>query len=191
MNKLQIKLDEVNYFDIDIGRIPFSTAGLPSDEAAKIDAAVAEYNANFDNNVVNDALVKVAYPCQCRMGEVMLRHQRRASILGDNAQPLQLSLEQEDLDAYKYGVCVLSKDGKAEKIELIVRECKNCHKIDFWGNSAVFTQLMAEAITNMESVQNDEGLPADEFAESLFGKDAYLEDIPDDDVSDAFVKNPE
>lgn len=153
MAKLQVNMEEVTFFDIDDGTTPFDEETVSADVLKEVEAA----NNKFIDEVINLELLKISQPCQCRMAEFMNKHQKRAALLGGPPNSYVPTLDQEDVDAYKFGIIVRSVDGYIKSIEGIIRECRNCHKIDFWGNSAVFTRLMAESFRNfMESTREAE-----------------------------------
>lgn len=158
MAKLQVNMEEVTFYDIDDSAIPFDEEVADAEVLRGIEAA----NNKFINEVINLELLKISQPCQCRMAEFMNKHQKRAALLGGPPNSYVPALDQEDVDAYKFGIIVRSIDGYIKSIEGIIRECRGCHKIDFWGNSAVFTRLMAESFRNyMESTHENEETSAD------------------------------
>lgn len=109
-------------------------------------------NDQFITEKLVPSLLSRCAPCSCRMQEIAEREIRKAQLLGRAPSP-NIALTQEDVDAYKFGVVLTMEKGRYTKINLIVRTCKKCKDIHFWGEGDVFTKLMAEAFTRMADIE--------------------------------------
>lgn len=145
MAKLQVNMENVDFYEIDIDNPPFDEGNFTADEMEVRNA----HNDKFIEEELQKKLLPLCAPCACRMQEVIARTQRRASLLQAKG-PVAPTLEQEDVDAYKFGVIVTMSDGMYQEISCIIKECVQCHHIDIWGNSTVITRLMAETFTHYE-----------------------------------------
>ena len=94
--------------------------------------------------------------CKCSMAEFMQKNERRRQLMNLSPQQYQPGIDQDDIDNFKFAVVVITKDGIPEGISAIIRECKKCHKIEYWGNIAVFARMVAEITTNFISANGDQ-----------------------------------
>ena len=160
MEKLKIDLENLGIYEVDLDEVPFDFDALSEEERKEID----DFNDKFINEKIQPMLLSNAAPCQCRMPEIMERHMRRSSLMQDPRMANMIQMTQEDVDAWKFSVIVYMEHGKYTEVRLTVRECRKCHAVTFWGDSDVFTQLMAESITRLYNVRNH---PETEGVEAL------------------------
>lgn len=149
-DNLRIKMDDVDFFEVDIDNPPYNPDMAPEDYRQE----VIEDNDKFVNEVLNAKLLSMAAPCPCRTGEVVRKNQTRAKLMGMNPAQMPLMLDQEDIDAVKFGVVAMSTKGKYTDIACIVRECRQCHHVDIHGDSTVITRLLAESYTHYADAQD-------------------------------------
>lgn len=171
------KADEPDYLD-----------RIPEDEREALEKA----NNEWIQQHLTPKLMSLTGFCGCRMPEVMERTQRRAMLaaLPPNAIVTPI-IEQEDVDAYKFVVVVVADHDKYEDISLIIRECKKCSKIDFWGDAYMLGGQIAALINDAytaktfvtETIGDEEPEPAPEpeavevSADSPLGEGAVFEDL--------------
>lgn len=150
-NKLKINLEELALYEVDLDEVPFDFGALSEEERKEIDA----FNDKYIEEVLQPELMRNVGPCPCRMPEIMERHARKSALLQNpNSINNVIEITQEDVDAWKFSAVLYMVHGKYTDIKLIVRECRKCHSISFWGDSEVFVQLMAESITRLYNVKN-------------------------------------
>ncbi len=184
-NELSIKFEEnvlfliVDKFDDELERTPEETAELNQKNQEWITATLVP------------KLLSLSGFCPCRMSEVYERAQRRQTILQgfatDGGDMIQLT--QEDVDTYKYVVVVVAEHDQYESISLIIRECKKCNKLDFWGDSTMLGTAMGRIINESytladmvpapaEDASPEEGITdIDVTSESPLGEGAVFEDL--------------
>ena len=152
MAKLTIDFEKnVNgFYEIDMNNPPFDYDSLTEEEQKEIDV----YNNQFIEGELTNRLLALCAPCPCRVQEVMMKHQNRARLVGqDKYVP---TLDQDDVDAYTWAVVISSKDGKYTSVDMIVKECKNCHEIHTYGDSSVYGRLLAESFTHYADSKTEE-----------------------------------
>lgn len=121
-------------------------------------------NNNFIDKAVIPELMAKCNVCQCYMPKFMEKNERKRMILNVPPQQYHPELDQEDIDMNEFGIIVMAHDEKYVGISCIVRECAHCHQLNFWGDSAVMSRIVAEFTTNFisESHQHNETMSNDE-----------------------------
>lgn len=147
--------------------------------------ALNEKNQDWITKTLIPKLLSLSGFCPCRMQEVYERAHRRQSIL-QGANPIpgndMIQLTQEDVDTYKYVVVVVAEHDSYESISLIIRECKKCNKLDFWGDSTMLGSAMGRIINDSYTLadmvpENYEVEDIDVSEESPLGADTALENL--------------
>ena len=180
-NKLTVNLDKLSIYEIDIDNPPFSTDGLSEEEIKALD----EVNEEFLQKNVYPILIQRSAPCGCRQQEVLERALRRSQLMGKQFNG-QIALEQEDVDAYNYGVILEVSGGKYTKVNMITQECSKCGRLSIWNGGSVFLRLMAESFTRI--IDSASVPDTDEELLKSLGLDPSeykLENLPDDDKEEA------
>ena len=175
----KIKLDEVDFFEIDTDREPYDAEAVGEEVAKEND----EFNEKYIENELNQECLRHAMPCQCRAGEFMMKQQKRAQLLNlKPGSPYMAKLDQEDVDAFKYGIIVEMSNGRYTRIPCVVTECKRCHEIKIYGDSTVLTRLLAESFTHYVS-SNDDGNEegSNPLQEMLNSGEYEMTDIPEEE----------
>lgn len=152
---------------------------LPQEVQDEIEAK----NTKFLTEVVEPEIMKTFGICQCNMPEFIARNERKRQLLAVPPQAFQPTIEQEDVDKYKYAIIVISDHGVMTGVSCFMRECKTCHKIDYWGDVSVFAHLLAEITTNFvtmnQETESEEVSEVDVDADHPLGPGAMLSDIPE------------
>ncbi len=182
-NELSIKFEEnvlfliVDKFDDELERTPEETAELN------------QKNQEWITTTLVPKLLSLSGFCACRMSEVYERTQRRANLIAKPGIMPVPTIEQEDIDAYKYVVVVVAEHDQYESISLIIRECKKCNKLDFWGDSTMLGTAMGRIINESYTLADMIPAPAEDAsleesimnvdvtAENLLGEGAVFEDL--------------
>ena len=175
----KIKLNEVDFFEIDTDREPYIAEAVGEEVAKEND----EFNEKYIENELNQECLRHAMPCQCRAGEFMMKQQKRAQLLNlKPGSPYMAKLDQEDVDAFKYGIIVEMSNGRYTRIPCVVTECKRCHEIKIYGDSTVLTRLLAESFTHYVS-SNDDGNEegSNPLQEMLNSGEYEMTDIPEEE----------
>ena len=182
MAELHINLDNLDFYEVDVDNPPFNESDHTEEELK----AIEEHNDKFMETDLNKTLIPMCNPCNCRMGEIMDRTMRRAQLLGQRPGPnIQINLEQEDVDAYKFGIVVTMEGGRYKSIDCIVKECKKCHHIEINGNSSVITRLLAESFTHFVDNQEAEQERMDQaFTMADLEEDGYVATDLDEEPED-------
>ena len=162
-------------------------------------------NMKFLEETVEPRVKQTFSVCPCCMQDFIARNERRRQIMAADPRTYQPVIEQEDMDNYRYSIVAISERGFMKGVSSTVRECKKCHKIEYWGDAVIFGHLMADITTNfMNMLQEAErqGQVTDmniQSAADILGDDTMLVTIPDendpeltmetvlDDVNDAPV----
>lgn len=144
MSKLTINYDEnVIFYIVDKNDDEEYYDSLPEDEKKALD----DLNEKWIEEHLTPKLISLTGFCPCRMPEVMDRTTRRAMLTATRpGTMINPTVEQEDVDAYKFIVVVVADKDKYEDISLIIRECKSCAKLDFWGDSTMLGGQLADLI---------------------------------------------
>ena len=189
-NKLTVKLENMEIYEVDVDNPPFSGEDLTEEELDDI----AKANDAFIETKLTPELIRYSAPCGCRMNEFMARHQKRAQLLGIRpGQQYAAGLEQVDVDAYRFGIILTMENGRYTKWNCIVKECKVCHRIEIFGDSRVITRLLAESFTHYADAQLEEDhmtlddLDGDEYVMENIGEES--DDTTDNKPADSKVVN--
>lgn len=185
MGKLKIDLEHLDFYEIDLDNPPFSEEGLSEDQVKELN----DKNDKWIDEALTTEIVKLAGPCACRMLEFQQKHMRKAQLLNAKPGEYMPALDQEDVDAYHYGVVVSMQNGLYNGIQCIIRECKRCHHIDIFGRSEVLTRLFAETFTHFE----DNQAAMNEQMNGTDTEDVNVEDVPElgDLVAETIEEVPE
>lgn len=183
MDKLSINYDEnVMFYIVDKNDDENYYNNLPEDEKAALDTANEKWIADH----LTPKLMTLVGFCPCRMPAVMERTQRRAMLAAvPPGSMIGPSLEQEDIDAYRFVVVVVADHDKYEDISLIIRECKVCSKLDFWGDATMLGGQLANLINDaytlaefkVSPVEDPEPETIDTTAEHPLGEGVAFEDL--------------
>ena len=130
-------------------------------------------NNNLLNTVIQEKILNDYYPCPSCAGK-----KRNSGITLLNDQPIE-----DDPSQYNYAVIVISEHGHYVGVGAIIRECRRCNKIEYWGDLETYAQVMAGTMTQittmrtqMEAGQNiDVSDPT--VMQSLFGDGCVLTDV--------------
>lgn len=164
----KVDLEKVTFYEIDAG----DDVGHVLTEEEK------KQNDTFLQDYLIPELGRRIKVCECRMPEILEKTSRRAKLMNLDPRQIQgaLLLDQEDIDASKFGVIVTSKNGVYDGIACITVECAKCRKIDIYGDAASITTLIAGNLANTYDSSK-----SSETAEASFDimdlTDAYFEDI--------------
>lgn len=145
--KLHINLDENVIFyevdEVDEGKT------RTEEELKEIEAE----NVKFIEERLEPSILNTFDVCKCRMQAFMERNEARRRLMNVPPQAYQPSIDQSDIDSYMYAVIVISHDGKYKAVNSIIRMCKQCHKIEYWGDINIYARMVAEITTNFLSAQ--------------------------------------
>lgn len=130
-------------------------------------------NNNLLNTVIQEKILSDYYPCPSCAGK-----KRNSGITLLNDHPIE-----DDPSQYNYAVIVISEHGRYVGVGAIIRECRRCNKIEYWGDLETYAQVMAGTMTQittmrtqMEAGQNiDVSDPS--VMQSLFGEGCVLTDV--------------
>lgn len=156
---------------------------IPEDELENIE----KNNMKFLTEVVETEIMKTFSICPCQMPDFIMRNERKRQIMAVPPQAFQPTIEQEDIDRYRYAVIVVSEHGVMTGVSCYMRECKTCHKIEYWGDVEVFAHLLAEITTNFVTLKQEEEQvevisDVDVDADNPLGAGAILTDIPENNT---------
>lgn len=178
-NVLFYEIEENDTFDYD---------ALSNDEKRELD----EYNAQKNDEFTN-SLLDTIFPdniCRCSVTDFIKREMSKAKLI-TNGQPMP-TLRQEDVDNFKFAVTVITKNGRYDTVSTIIRECKKCHKIEYYGSAEVFSQLLSEATVNFINNGKDEDeLQSVEVSEILDDSGLNSEDVEFEMIEDDGIEAEE
>lgn len=178
-NVLFYEIEENDTFDYD---------ALSNDEKRELD----EYNAQKNDEFTN-SLLDTIFPdniCRCSVTDFIKREMSKAKLI-TNGQPTP-TLRQEDVDNFKFAVTVITKNGRYDTVSTIIRECKKCHKIEYYGSAEVFSQLLSEATVNFINNGKDEDeLQSVEVSEILDDSGLNSEDVEFEMIEDDGIEAEE
>ena len=118
--------------------------------------AINEANDKFITDVIEAELFRNFNMCSCSTNEVMMRHIRRCNLLGKSPDQVPITLEQSDIDNYRYIIIVISENRKNLGVSTIIRECKKCHRWEIQGDSGIFGLMLADITKNFISAKTVE-----------------------------------
>lgn len=106
-------------------------------------------NNEFIETVFN-ACKSYVDSCCCSARDAFIKRcdeRARMSIITPHS-PVELEPDDELIDNFKFGVIIHSRGGLYVDAPLIVRECKTCHKLSFYGSANAVSTLLAIDDTN-------------------------------------------
>ena len=118
--------------------------------------AINEANDKFITDVIEAELFRNFNMCSCSTNEVMMRHIRRCNLLGKSPDQVPITLEQSDIDNYRYIIIVISENRRNLGVSTIIRECKKCHRWEIQGDSGIFGLMLADITKNFISAKTVE-----------------------------------
>lgn len=130
------------------------TSGTKFDFSDGLDAE----NARFLDEFYETCKSYIA-PCACRAGlEFIKRAQERAAtkamIAGIRPNTVSIEPDEELFDSYRFNAIIHCKHGMYVDIPLIVKECKTCHRLEFFGSANAVATLLA--IEDVNAINNGE-----------------------------------
>lgn len=157
-------------------------------------AIVEDANNKFLAEAIEKACMSTFSICPCQMPEFIARNERKRTIMNIAPQAYQPTITQDDIDAYRFAVIVVSEHGFMKGVSSIIRECKKCHKIEYWGNAEIFAHLLAEITTNFIGMQAAEEMQhkitdVATTAENPLGANAVLTDIPEEGTGNLIMED--
>jgi len=174
INKLNLRIDE-NGLLAEIEANDYYQGGVDPERDA--------HNEEFMEKQVKGEILRRFAPCPCQMGKIQERLIRRAQLLGiAPGQPISMDIEQEDLDNYNFSACVISKDGRMQRMSFYMRECKTCRRVEYFGDIHALTDLFAEAMAKQVTAE----FMAEPVPENLESKDDVVIDETNDKVPENF-----
>lgn len=172
MPNLQVKQDNITSFDIELND-GFKIAALSEDEQK----AIMDQNAEFEQKYVQQALLKHASPCNCRMPIIQERMMTRIRLMPTPpppGTPIQMGLLQEDVDAQSFGIVLTTLNGVYKSIDTIVVGCKSCGAVQIFGGVEGLTRAIAKGRTEeltynqlMEATAAENGESGEYMIENL------------------------
>lgn len=142
-NKFKIKDENLLFFMVEMND-DFDESVLTDEERQEIQ----RQNDIFEERVIDPAIFSKVAPCQCQMPRIQQRIQSRLAILGEKALlpngQIQMEIEQEDVDAYQFGVIVECLNGVYQRLLFLVRRCKGCQIIQQWGEIGPYVRMLVD-----------------------------------------------
>lgn len=141
--KLEVKTENIINFSIELNDDYKSENGKMTEEE---EIAMATYYVD----VLKPRLFKHAAPCECQLGRIVERDEAKNRILNLDGKkgPFNPTILQEDIDTSLFTVIMTKKNGKPHNTEFICKSCKNCGKIEMFGDIIPLTQCIAESINS-------------------------------------------
>ena len=142
---------------------------MSEEEIQEINAS----NNNLLNTVIQEKILNDYYPCPSCAGK-----KRNSGITLLNDQPIE-----DDPSQYNYAVIVISEHGRYVGVGAIIRECRRCNKIEYWGDLETYAQVMAGTMTQITTMRTQmeagENLDVSDpsVMQSLFGDGCVLTDV--------------
>lgn len=135
--KLMVNVEDIEIYDIETqeGEIPALTK---EEEQA---------NAEFLNKL-GEHCAEMVTPCMCNAHEYMARQASKARLLQGTGADFVAGPDQELVDGFKFSAILVMNAEKYTAVSAVIKECKNCHRLEYFGDSSVLAQLMAEATVN-------------------------------------------
>lgn len=178
-NVLFYEIEENDDFDYD---------GLSETEQKELDEYNSQKNDEFTKN-----LLDTIFPdnlCRCSVAEFIKREMSKAKLI-TNGQATP-TLRQGDVDNFKFAVTVITKNGRYDNVSTIIRECKKCHKIEYYGSAEVFSQLLSEATVNfINNSKAQDDLQDVDVSEVLDNAGLDAEDIEFETIEDETANQTE
>lgn len=164
--------ENVIVYEIDKYDTPRETSPEESDE-------IMQNNAKILETIIQQKILDDYYPCPS------------CAKKGSNSGLTLLSEQpvQDDPSMYNYAVIVISEHGRYVGIGAIIRECKRCNKIEYWGDLEAYAQVMAGTLTQLttmrtqieESAQEVEIGDGNTLAD-MFGNDCILTNVEESTI---------
>ena len=134
-------------------------------------------NSNLLNTVIQEKILSDYYPCP----SCAAKKQRNSGITLLNEQPIE-----DDPSQYNYAVIVISEHGYYVGVGAIIRECRRCNKIEYWGDLETYAQVMAGTMTQITTMrtQMEKGainIDSPDVMNGLFGGGCVLTDVDSSD----------
>lgn len=144
---------------------------------------IMQNNAKILETIVQQKILDDYYPCPS------------CGKKGSNSGLTLLSEQpvQDDPSMYNYAVIVISEHGRYVGIGAIIRECKRCNKIEYWGDLEAYAQVMAGTLTQLTTMRTQmEGAQEVDIGDGtnlaeIFGGDCMLSDV-DSSIDPATVE---
>ena len=156
--KLHINLDEnVIFYEVD----EVDEARTKTEEEMK---EIETANVKFIEERLEPSILNTFDVCKCRMQAFMERNEARRRLMNVPPQAYQPTIDQSDIDSYMYAVVVISHDGRYKAVNSIIRMCKQCHKIEYWGDINIYARMVAEITTNFLTAQAENASDLNENA---------------------------
>lgn len=96
------------------------------------------------------------------------------------------------VSSFKFTAILEMSSERYTRVIAIVKECKTCHRLEYFGDSSTMAQLMAEATVNRMNTENDRSFTSDADLAAILGSDVVFENIGDEKTScDCHCKNSE
>ncbi len=143
--------------------------GMSEEQVQEMNA----HNSNLLNTVIQEKILRDYYPCP----SCAAKKQRNSGITLLNEQPIE-----DDPSQYNYAVIVISEHGYYVGVGAIIRECRRCNKIEYWGDLETYAQVMAGTMTQITTMrtQMEEGdinIDSPDVMNGLFGGGCVLTDV--------------
>lgn len=147
--------------------------GMSEEQVQEMNA----HNSNLLNTVIQEKILRDYYPCpSCAAAK---KHNSGITLL--NEQPID-----DDPSQYNYAIIVISEHGYYVGVGAIIRECRRCNKIEYWGDLETYAQVMAGTMTQITTMrtQMEEGainIDSPDAMNGLFGDNCVLTDVDSSD----------
>lgn len=147
--------------------------GMSEEQVQEMNA----HNSNLLNTVIQEKILRDYYPCpSCAAAK-----KRNSGITLLNEQPIT-----DDPSQYNYAIIVISEHGYYVGVGAIIRECRRCNKIEYWGDLETYAQVMAGTMTQITTMrtQMEEGainIDSPDAMNGLFGDNCVLTDVDSSD----------
>lgn len=147
--------------------------GMSEEQVQEMNA----HNSNLLNTVIQEKILRDYYPCpSCAAAK-----KRNSGITLLNEQPID-----DDPSQYNYAIIVISEHGYYVGVGAIIRECRRCNKIEYWGDLETYAQVMAGTMTQITTMrtQMEEGainIDSPDAMNGLFGDNCVLTDVDSSD----------
>ena len=137
------------------------------------------HNSNLLNTVIQEKILSDYYPCPSCTAKNQKRRDSGITLL--NEQPIT-----DDPSQYNYAVIVISEHGYYVGVGAIIRECRRCNKIEYWGDLETYAQVMAGTMTQITTMrtQMEEGsinIDSPDVMNGLFGGGCVLTNVDSSD----------
>lgn len=109
------------------------------------------------------------------------RNRARTSIITptDRYASVDMTPDDEFIDNFKFGVIIHSQNGVYVDTPLIVRECKTCHRLSFYGSASAISTLFA--IDDVNAINNGEILVSNDS--EMLNEDQLIQTFEESGIS--------